>query len=158
MSEIILTRIDNRLVHGQIFLQWCGYIDANMILVANDDAASSHFKQSLMDMAVPASIETRYWSLRETIVRYQQMEKEYRIFLVVKTPEDLVKLINGGLKVGKVNVGNLQMAEGKQQKTPSIAVNEEDIQAFRTLHQMGCRMEIRRLPQDEPEDLSCILG
>ena len=37
MPNIVLTRIDNRLVHGQVATQWCGAIGANLILVANDE-------------------------------------------------------------------------------------------------------------------------
>ena len=36
MPNIVLTRIDNRVVHGQVATQWCGAIGANLILVAND--------------------------------------------------------------------------------------------------------------------------
>ena len=35
MPNILLTRIDNRLIHGQVATQWCGSIGANLILVAN---------------------------------------------------------------------------------------------------------------------------
>ena len=40
MPNIVLTRIDNRLVHGQVATQWCGSIGANLILVANDEGCS----------------------------------------------------------------------------------------------------------------------
>lgn len=156
MSEIVLTRIDNRLVHGQIFMQWCGQTGADMIVVANDDAASSHFKQGLMDMAVPPAIETRYWSIRETIARFAKMDQDYHILLVVKTPEDTLMLMQGGVAIHQINIGNLQMAEGKVQKTPSVAVDEMDIQALQKLKELGAQMEIRRLPQTEPEDLNSI--
>ena len=41
MPNIVLTRIDERLIHGQVATQWCGVIGANLILVANDDVASN---------------------------------------------------------------------------------------------------------------------
>ena len=51
MPNIVLTRIDNRLVHGQVATQWCGSIGANLILVANDEVAGNTLRQGLMDMA-----------------------------------------------------------------------------------------------------------
>ncbi len=44
MSEpnILLTRIDNRLIHGQVATQWNGTIGANLILVANDAVANNN--------------------------------------------------------------------------------------------------------------------
>ena len=51
MPNIVLTRIDNRLVHGQVATQWCGAIGANLILVANDEVAGNSLRQGLMNMA-----------------------------------------------------------------------------------------------------------
>ena len=54
MPNILLTRIDNRLIHGQVATQWCGAIGANLILVPNDAVAGDKLRQGLMDMAAPA--------------------------------------------------------------------------------------------------------
>ena len=43
MPNIVLTRIDNRLVHGQVATQWCGAIGANLILVANDEEVDPRY-------------------------------------------------------------------------------------------------------------------
>ena len=63
MPNIVLTRIDNRLVHGQVATQWCGSIGANLILVANDEVAGNTLRQGLMDMAAPSYAAMRYWTI-----------------------------------------------------------------------------------------------
>lgn len=65
--NILLTRIDNRLIHGQVATQWNGTIGANLILVANDKVAGDKVRQGLMDMAAPAGAQTRYFSIQKTI-------------------------------------------------------------------------------------------
>nr|VUD23941.1 PTS permease [Salmonella sp. NCTC 7297] len=37
--NIVWTRIDERLLHGQIRITWGKHTEANLILVANDEAA-----------------------------------------------------------------------------------------------------------------------
>ena len=54
--NILLTRIDNRLVHGQVATQWNSTLGSNLILVANDDVASNTMRQNLMKMAAPAGV------------------------------------------------------------------------------------------------------
>ena len=54
MPDIRLTRIDNRLIHGQVATQWCGVVGANLLLVANDAVAADEFRQGLMNLAAPA--------------------------------------------------------------------------------------------------------
>lgn len=65
--NILLTRIDNRLVHGQVGVTWANSLSANLLLVANDQAASDPVQQSLMDMVVSPGVETRYFTRQKTI-------------------------------------------------------------------------------------------
>ncbi|HAP4459701.1 TPA: PTS sugar transporter subunit IIB, partial [Enterococcus faecalis] len=54
MPNILLTRIDNRLIHGQVATQWNGSLGANLILVANDAISEDTLRQQLLNMAAPA--------------------------------------------------------------------------------------------------------
>ena len=67
MPDIRLTRIDNRLIHGQVATQWCGVVGANLLLVANDAVAADEFRQGLMNMAAPAYAQTRFFTIEKTI-------------------------------------------------------------------------------------------
>ena len=49
MPDIMLTRIDNRLVHGQVGVAWTSTLSGcNLIVVADDAAAQDPLQQSLM--------------------------------------------------------------------------------------------------------------
>ena len=115
MPNIVLTRIDNRLVHGQVATQWCGAIGANLILVANDEVAGNSLRQGLMNMAAPAYAAMRYWTIQKTIDTIHKASAKQLIFIVCENPQDVVKLVEGGVPIKKVNIGNMHMAEGKRQ-------------------------------------------
>ena len=65
--NILMTRIDNRLVHGQVGVTWVNALGANLLLVANDSAAQDPVQQNLMDMVIAEGIQTRYFTLQKTI-------------------------------------------------------------------------------------------
>ena len=153
MPNIVLTRIDNRLIHGQVATQWCGAIGANLILVANDKVAGDTFRQGLMDMAAPSYSQTRYWTLQKTIDTNHKAADRQMIFIVCETPEDVLTLVEGGVPIKKVNIGNMHMAEGKRQVAGSVAVNDEDVDAFKKLKDLGVTLEIRRVPTEHAEDI-----
>ena len=67
MPNIVLTRIDNRLIHGQVATMWSSSVGANLLLVANDEVCTNEFRQGLMDMAAPSFAQTRYFSIEKTI-------------------------------------------------------------------------------------------
>ena len=63
MPNIVLTRIDNRLIHGQVATQWTSSVGANLLLVANDAVANDAMRQSLMKIACPAQANTSFFTI-----------------------------------------------------------------------------------------------
>ncbi len=130
MPNIILTRIDNRLIHGQVATMWSGVLGVNLLLVANDKVATDEMRQSLMNMAAPSYAQTRYFTIEKTCA-----------------------IIGKASPIKKVNIGNMHMAEGKRQVATSVAVDDADVAAFKKLRDLGVELEIQRVPDTAPEDL-----
>ena len=156
MPNIVLTRIDNRLIHGQVATQWSGAIGINLILVANDDVASNPMRQGLMDMAAPSSASTRYWTIEKTINTIHKASPAQKIFIIADNPQDVLKLVEGGVPITKLNVGNMHMSEGKRQVATSVAVDDADIDAFTKLRDLGVEVFIQRVPDIAKEDASVL--
>ncbi len=66
MPNIVLSRIDERLIHGQVGVQWVGFAGANLVLVANDEVAEDPVQQNLMEMVPAEGIAVRFWSLQRS--------------------------------------------------------------------------------------------
>ncbi|RDY21462.1 PTS N-acetylgalactosamine transporter subunit IIB [Criibacterium bergeronii] len=153
MPNILLTRIDNRLLHGQVATQWTNVLGANLILVANDEVSTNKMRQGLMDMAAPNGVATRYFSIQKTIDVIGKAADRQLIFIVCETPQDVLRLVEGGVPIKKVNIGNMHMAEGKRQVAKVIAVDDSDVAAFKKLTELGVELEIRRVPSEGTEDI-----
>lgn len=154
MANILLTRIDNRLIHGQVATQWCSTIGANLILVANDEVSTNKMRQGLMDMAAPSYAQTRYWTLQKTIDTIHKASDRQKIFIVCETPSDVLTLVEGGVPIKKVNVGNMHMSEGKRQVSQVVAVDDADVLAFKKLRDLGVEIEIQKVPTEGLQDTS----
>ena len=142
MANIILTRIDNRLIHGQVATQWTGSIGANLLLVANDEVAEDKLRQRLMDMAAPQSASTRYFTIQKTIDIIHKASDSQKIFIICETPQAVLKLVEGGVPIKKVNIGNMHMSKGKTQVVGSVAVDQDDVDTFRKLLEAGVELEL----------------
>ena len=153
MPNILLTRIDNRLIHGQVATQWSGVLGANVLLVANDAVSQDTFRQGLMDMAAPAYAATRYFSIQKTIDVIHNASDEQKIFIICENPQDVLRLVQGGVPIDKVNIGNMHMANGKRQVATTVAVDDADVEAFRELQKLGVELTIQRVPDIPCEDI-----
>ncbi len=154
MPNIILTRIDNRLIHGQVATMWSGVLGVNLLLVANDEVANDEFRQGLMNMAAPSYAQTRYFSIQKTIDVIDKASDAQKIFIICENPQDVLRLVEGGVPIKKVNIGNMHMAEGKRQVATTVAVDDADVAAFRKLQELGVELEIKRVPDIAAEDLN----
>lgn len=153
MPNIVLNRIDERLIHGQVGVQWVGFAGANLVLVANDDVAKDPLQQNLMEMVLSEGIAVRFWSLQKVIDNIHKAADRQKILLVCKTPEDFLTLVKGGVPIENINVGNMHYAEGKQQIAKTVSVDQQDIAAFNALKQAGVECFIQGVPTEPAQDL-----
>lgn len=157
MPNIVLCRIDERLVHGQVGVQWVGFANANLVLVANDEVAQDVMQQNLMEMVLAEGIDIRFWSLDKVIENIHRAADRQKILLVCKCPADFLKLVEGGVPIKQINVGNMHYAEGKMQIHKTVSIDEVDRQAFEKLQKLGVHCYIQGVPTEESIDLYSLL-
>ena len=155
--NIIATRVDNRLVHGQVGMTWTNTLDVNLLVVANDAVSKDSVQQNLMEMVIPETVGIRFFSLEKTIRIIGKAIPSQKIFLVIRTPQDALTLVKGGVPIKKLNIGNMHFADGKTQIAKTVSVDEKDIETFHELDKLGVEMEIQGIPNEKAIPLMPLL-
>jgi len=155
--NLLLTRIDNRLIHGQVGVTWVNHLGANLVVVANDKVAEDDVQQNLMDMVLPDTIQTRFFSLQKTIDVIHKAAPRQKIFLVVRDVHDALALKEGGVPIDHINVGNMHYEEGKKQISSTVSVDDKDIEAFKRLDELGVELDLRRVPEERGHNIIDLL-
>ncbi|MDR0977875.1 MAG: PTS sugar transporter subunit IIB [Endomicrobium sp.] len=155
---IILVRIDDRLVHGQIVQSWLKTLDVDAVLVISDSAANDKMQQTLMELALPNFIRLDVKTLKDAAVSLinGKYDKE-NIMVLVTYPSDIVYMIQKGLKIKSLNIGGMHFIEGKKQLVENICVNDEDIKNLHQIYLSGIEIESRVLADDKKIDVACML-
>lgn len=151
--NLVLTRVDNRLIHGQVATAWTQHSGANLLVVPNDQISTDTTRQSLMDMATPTGVQSRFFTIEKTINILHKAADRQIIALIVETPQDVLKLVEGGVPIKTINIGNMHMSDGKKQISKSVCVDEDDIKTFKRLEKLGVKLEIQRVPTESKEDI-----
>lgn len=150
--NIMLTRIDNRLIHGQVGVTWVSSVGANLILVADDETAENDLMQQLMGAtAKQAGAAARFWTVQKTIETIHKASEKQKIFIVAKTPETVRKLIEGGVPIKEVNVGNMHFSEGKRQISAKVYVDDKDLADLKAIEDAGVDVYIMDVPGNPKE-------
>lgn len=151
MAKAVLLRIDDRLLHGQVARNWMKQVGADVIVVANNLVSEDEKQQHLMDLVTPMGSKSYFFGLSEASTKIKDLEEEDALVLV-ETPADALKLIEDGIKIDSVNVGNIHQTSGKEKINESIFVDQNDIDTFKKIEANGKKLDFRTLPNDQAID------
>ncbi|SHE94247.1 PTS system, N-acetylgalactosamine-specific IIB component/PTS system, sorbose-specific IIB component/PTS system, galactosamine-specific IIB component [Seinonella peptonophila] len=150
--KINLMRIDDRLIHGQIVTAWIAYANADRILVVDDLVANDEFQQTLLKMATPANVKLTMVSEEEARSLIKEDQSDEPSFLIVRGVQQALALIENGLDIASLNVGNINMKKGKTKILSSLWLDEQEVAAFRKLAALQVKLDVRTVPTDRSQD------
>jgi PTS system mannose-specific IIB component len=152
-------RIDNRLIHGQVTVAWVGAIGANHLIVANDEVAADEFQRVLLPQA-SRGVRTSVLGVDDTLTHCAALAPNENVMVLAKFPTDALRLLEGGLTVGEVNVGNQAPKPGSKftMVTRSIAVTEQDAKDYRRISELAGALRCQMMPTDKAEDFLRLLA
>ncbi|WP_305041233.1 PTS system mannose/fructose/N-acetylgalactosamine-transporter subunit IIB [Geoalkalibacter sp.] len=146
---IVLARIDNRLIHGQVLEAWIPFTHANCIVVANDELARPSLRRAMMEAAVPRSIKVVIGNVEEIsrLFANPAFDKE-RVLLLFATSADALRAHRRGIGFKELNLGNMHEGQGKYQLSCTIHLDEEDVKNLSCLELEGVEIVSRCIPAD----------
>ena len=153
--NILLTRIDNRLVHGQVGVTWTTSLGANLIVVVDDEVAVESLQQELMAIVAESSgAGIRFFTIEKSINVIHRAAATQKIFIVCKTPEIARQLVDGGVPIKVLNVGNMHFTQGKRQLSKKVYVDDKDLENLRYIQSKGVNVFIQDTPGDIKENIN----
>lgn len=148
--SIVLTRIDNRLIHGQILEAWVPHTRADCIVVANDQVAGMPLQCRLMEAAVPKHIQVLIGSLEDvsTSLRSERFVG-LRVLLLFETSQDALQARRLGIRFDNLNLGNMHAGDGKVRFSCTLALDPDDIRNLAQLEASGVSIACQCIPADK---------
>ena len=146
---LVFVRIDNRLIHGQVLEAWVPFVQADCIVVANDDIARKPLQKLMMKASVPSRMQVEIGTVAEAIqlLNSPQLNKR-RTLLLFGTTADAVRAYQGGLIYDRLNLGNLQADRGKARLSCTLFLDPADLDDLELLDQAGVKITARCIPAD----------
>lgn len=157
--SVLLARVDDRLIHGQVVVGWARALDADCLVVANDAVAADPMQRTLLPMAVPPQMKVAILRVREAAeaVASGRLPGERAILLFSSLGDALLFKRSGG-PLPDLNVGGIRLAPGRQPLRTAVALGPEDVAAARGLASDGTAISVRMVPGEPPEDLLALLA
>jgi mannose/fructose/N-acetylgalactosamine-specific phosphotransferase system component IIB len=145
---IVLHRVDERLIHGQVVVGWGAQLHAARIVVVDDDIAASEWEQDLYCLGLPPEIAPEFVSVVEARAQLADWRAgAERVIVLTRDVGTMAALAQGGLLRGdEVNIGGIHHAPGRRQVLPYVFLSEVETDALRELAANGAEVSARDLP------------
>lgn len=153
--NILLTRIDNRLIHGQVGISWTAKLQPNLIIVVDDEVAQDELQQQIMSMSAELiSIKIRFFSIQKCADVIWNASSTQRIFVIVRNPQTARALIEKNVPITILNIGNMHFQEGKRKtECEQVYVDDQDMEDINFIQSKGCNVFIQITPQQRKFNL-----
>lgn len=157
---IVLLRVDERLIHGQVVVGWGGPLHVDRIVVADDEIAASAWEQELYCLGIPAEMEAQFATVAEARGRLPELRAgTSRVLVLVRDVAALRELGRGDALRGEpVNLGGVHHVEGRTRVLPYLHLSAADRTLLRELEREGALVTARDLPATRPVPLDELLG
>ncbi|SEP44334.1 PTS sugar transporter subunit IIB [Propionispora vibrioides] len=156
MAQIVFSRVDDRLIHGQVVTSWLNYSGANHIIIVDDLTAQDDFVKMILKGAVPPGYKMTVLSIADMIATFTALPDD-KVFLLVKTPAVILALAEAGIDIKELNVGGMGGNAERSKFYKNISMSEAEKDCVKKLLEKGLSISIQVIPQDKKINIEDLL-
>ena len=158
MRNIVLTRIDDRLIHGQVVTAWIKQYPINRILIIDDELSQNRLMQRIYKAAAPMGIEVLIQACTQAIdFLKEEGEKGENLLILVKVPGIIEELLNNGIEINKVILGGMGAKNGRKSFNRNISASDDEVACFGRIIEKGVDIFYQLVPNDKAVNIKQLL-
>jgi mannose/fructose/N-acetylgalactosamine-specific phosphotransferase system component IIB len=155
---LVLYRIDDRLIHGQVVVGWGQPLDIGFIVLVDDMVAASEWEQDLYRMGVPPEMEVYFHSATDAIAALPKYRADSRKGILLTGDIATMRRLVDGAAVNAVNVGGIHSRAGRIQRMRYVFLTPQEEQELRDLAARGATVTAQDVPGARPVSLDDLIA
>jgi len=154
---LILHRIDDRLIHGQVVVGWAQPLDVRFIILVDDEVAASEWEQELYRMGVPPNMDVYFLSVAKAIDELPRYRADARHGILLTGDIGTMRQLVDAGGISSINLGGIHHRAGRTQRLRYVFLNEQEESALRDLATRGVAVSAQDVPGARPIPLDDLL-
>ncbi len=152
--SIVLTRLDDRLIHGQVVVGWVQHLGVKRIVLVDDDVRSNSWEQELYTLGVPSDVAVEFASVDEAVEAIRDWNADpTKTILLAGRVDTVVRICEGTDVIRKINVGGLHEGGGRTQRLAFVYLSPDELVQLRQLRERGVDVTAQDVPTTHPVPL-----
>lgn len=155
---LVLHRIDDRLIHGQVVVGWGQPLDIRFIVLVDDEVAASEWEQELYRMGVPPEMDVYFLNVPKAIAELPQLREDARQGILLTGNIDTMRRLVEAGGITSINLGGIHHRTGRTQRLRYVFLNNEEEAALRDIATLGVAISAQDVPGARPVPLDDLLA
>jgi mannose/fructose/N-acetylgalactosamine-specific phosphotransferase system component IIB len=156
--SVVLYRIDDRLIHGQVVVGWGQPLDIGFIVLVDDEVAGSEWEQELYRMGTPPEMDVYFHSVDDAIRELPRYQADSRSGLLLTGGVASMQRLVKEAGVREVNVGGIHHRADRKQRLRYVFLAPDEEQGLREMADGGATVTAQDVPATRPVELNELLG
>ena len=155
---IVLFRVDDRLIHGQVVVGWGRPLGVNRIVLVDGEVATSTWEQDLYRMAVTPEIEVEVLTVADAAARLREWQADARRTLVLTGDLETMTALHAAdpVTVHRINLGGIHHRAGRRERLPYLYLTDDEMARLGALEAAGAAVAAQDLPTTPPVPLKAL--
>jgi D-glucosaminate PTS system EIIB component len=156
--SIVLYRVDDRLIHGQVVIGWGRPLGIDLIILVDDQVAASAWEQQLYRMAVSPEIEVRFVTVADATEQLAGWQSNGKRGLVLTGDLETMAALRTASPdlVQRINLGGIHHRPGRRERLSFLYLTDQELRALQALEAAGAVITAQDLPTTSPVALKAL--
>lgn len=148
MRNVVLARVDDRLIHGEVVTAWTPTMRGNKIMIIDDEVVKDEFNVRVVKALAPAGTKVIVYSVEKAAEKLMVPGVDgERIIILTKTPITFNRLIKAGVPIKEVNLGGAGIRGERKPFINNVALDPEEVKACEEMLNAGVRVYYQLVPE-----------
>lgn len=158
MRNVVLARIDDRLIHGQVVTGWMKVTNGNKIYIVDDKLKQDTMMQMVLKTAAPVGTKVFIQSVEEAVEALKKPEKpNERIVILAKVPQVFEKMLEQGIVLPTIVLGGMGLTAQRQRFYKNVAASSEELECMRRIISHGTEIVYQLVPDEPSKNIKSLL-
>ncbi len=150
------SRVDDRLIHGQIVQAWLPELNVDEVLIPVSKSRAAMLNRGLLRLSLPYEYKLTILDSHDCM-RYA-LDAKQRIFLLMGTLQEFTDMIEDGLQIKSLNIGGMHFKENAQKLDDNVFLDNQDKRLLKLVRDLGITIETRAVPTSQSISVLEVLG
>lgn len=145
---MIIFRVDDRLIHGQVVENWLSNFKINCVIVANDEVYSNDLSRNIMRFSTPEDIDINFIEVDK--LKNFNFDKNKNYMVLFKGLQDVERVVKEDFRIERLNLGGIHYAKGRNfSMGKALFLSDEEKAILKNLIDKGVNIYMQAIPQEK---------